>query len=131
MPNKITPANLHAKVLQWTLAMAIGLTVVAYAPAYGAGRNAVVNGIMLANAQILQLERLHGEYIPDRRYWLDVNTGIWGYEGGPAQGLLGRPNVHLNGGTGGSGVPEQLDPRRGFEDYTHDSCMRNPEINCL
>lgn len=131
MPHKISIAGVHAKLLQWTLAVVIGAIAAAYAPAYAVDRNVVVNGVSLSAAQILQLERLHGEYIPDGRYWLDVNTGIWGYEGGPAQGLLGRPNVELNGVTGGSGVPGQLDPGRGFEDYTHDFCMRNPEINCL
>jgi hypothetical protein len=27
--------------------------------------------------------------VPPGRYWLDVNTGAWGYEGGPQQGVVG------------------------------------------
>ena len=131
MAHKTNPSHLRTRLLPWTLAIAMGTTACADAFAYGLGRNVVVNGVTLTPVQILQLEKVHGEYIPDGRYWLDTSTGIWGYEGGPAQGILGNPNVELNGASGGSGVPGQLDPRRGFEDYTHDFCMRNPEINCL
>jgi hypothetical protein len=49
----------------------------------------VVNGQRLHSAQIRVLEQVSCGPIPSGRYWLDTRTGVWGYEGGPAQGRLG------------------------------------------
>lgn len=72
----------------------------------------VVNGVRLHPTQIRALEQLSCGPIPSGRYWLDVNTGIWGYERGPAQGRIGERcagggsgSQSANGGswTGGGG----------------------------
>ncbi len=41
----------------------------------------VVNGVRLNPAQIQYLDKLHCGLIPNGEYWLDVNTGVWGYTG--------------------------------------------------
>jgi hypothetical protein len=49
---------------------------------HGAQR-VVVNGVRLNNTQIHQLQQANCGYIPDGNYWLNFNTGIWGYAGDP------------------------------------------------
>jgi len=57
--------------------------------AHAFGRYVIVNGQMMGPAEIAYLTSCaDGEYIPDGRYWLDYNTGAWGYEGGYQQGVL-------------------------------------------
>ena len=52
-----------------------------------AERYVVVNNQRLAQNQISQLEVWHCGPIPNGRYWVNFNTGIWGYAGNPrAQG---------------------------------------------
>ena len=51
-------------------------------------RFVVVNGARLNPAEIQYLDRISCSYIANGRYWLNPNTGIWGYEGGPAQGHI-------------------------------------------
>lgn len=53
-----------------------------------AARVVVVNGSQLNAAEIQYLERISCSRIPDGRYWLDMRTGIWGYERGGAQGHI-------------------------------------------
>jgi hypothetical protein len=48
-----------------------------------AERYVVVNGQRLNDAQIEMLEGIQNGPIPNGAYWLDVNTGIWGYAGDP------------------------------------------------
>jgi hypothetical protein len=48
-----------------------------------------VNGVCMSPRQISALEQHACATIPSGSYWLDLNTGRWGYEGGPAQGRLG------------------------------------------
>jgi hypothetical protein len=48
-----------------------------------------VNGVCMGPNQISALEQHACAPIPSGSYWLDLNTGLWGYEGGPAQGQLG------------------------------------------
>ncbi|QLE57061.1 hypothetical protein [Nostoc sp. TCL26-01] len=53
----------------------------------------VINGELFQGQKLYNLERLLGYSIPSGRYWLDVNTGDWGYEGNPrVQGNILRPN---------------------------------------
>lgn len=44
-------------------------------------RYVVVNGQRLHPLQVAQIEALYCSPIADGRYWYDVNTGAWGYEG--------------------------------------------------
>jgi len=57
-------------------------------PAY-AERYVVVNGQRLSISEIQYLERLHCGPIPNGRYWVNLQNGLWGYEGHP------RPQAHI------------------------------------
>ena len=46
-------------------------------------RRIVVNGERLNNGQIQSLEQIHCGPIRNGNYWLDMNTGIWGFAGYP------------------------------------------------
>ncbi len=50
----------------------------------------VVNGFRLNPAQIQYLDSVACGLIPDGRYWLNLNTGIWGYAGNS------RPMGHIS-----------------------------------
>lgn len=61
-------------------------------------RNVIVNGHRLTPAQIGQLQYFHCAFIPDGSYWLNMQSGAWGYAGNPwRQGWLGDP---CRGGSG-------------------------------
>ena len=54
-----------------------------------AERYIIVNGQRLSIPEIQYLERIHCGPIPNGRYWLNIRTRIWGYEGNPrAQGHI-------------------------------------------
>lgn len=74
------------KMQSWLVASLLGCTVCFSGSA--AARSVVVNGQRLDTAEIQYLEQLSCSRIPDGRYWLDIQTGIWGYQGGGAQGHI-------------------------------------------
>lgn len=48
-----------------------------------------LNGAILTDYQAYQLDNLAGTHVPNGAYWLDFETGLWGYEGNPTpQGRL-------------------------------------------
>jgi hypothetical protein len=57
-------------------------------PAY-AERYVVVNGQRLSIPEIQYVEQLHCGPIPNGRYWIKLQTGMWGYAGNP------RPQGHI------------------------------------
>ena len=46
-------------------------------------RFVVVNGLLLPPGHISMLDQWHCGPVPDGYYWLDFNTGIWGFAGDP------------------------------------------------
>jgi hypothetical protein len=53
-------------------------------------RMIVVNGQRLSDAQIASLEQRACTHIPNGQYWLDFQTGAWGYANNPrVQGVFG------------------------------------------
>ncbi len=44
-------------------------------------RHIHINGNHLSDAQILELDQALGYEVPNGFFWLDANTGGWGYEG--------------------------------------------------
>lgn len=59
-------------------------------PAWAQTRAVIVNGQRVSDAQVAHLERRACAPIPDGRYWLDLQTGKWGYPGDRrVQGVLG------------------------------------------
>ena len=92
----------NLKALIAGLVLSIGITSSAYG--YQSTTSVWVNGARLTPEQLREAERLYGGPIANGRYWLDTKTGIWGYEGGPAQGRLGegaQGSAYIRRGPGG------------------------------
>jgi len=54
-------------------------------------RMVVVNGQRLNDAQVATLEQRACTRIPNGAYWLDLQTGAWGYANNPrVQGVFGQ-----------------------------------------
>lgn len=83
------------------LSLFIAIIVVLSAGAASAQRYVVVNGIRLDEPQIQALEQLACGPIADGNYWLDTQSGIWGYAGNP------YPMGHISANCG-----NQQQPRR-------------------
>jgi hypothetical protein len=65
--------------------------VLCAASASAAQRHVVVNGQRMAPQQLAWLDAAQCTTIPNGYYWLDLQTGAWGYAGNPArQGWLGE-----------------------------------------
>ncbi len=70
---------------------AFGLIWIAAGMAHAAydAPNVWINGVRVDWDTLQMIEGLNCTSIPDGRYWLNPNTGVWGYADGPAQGRLG------------------------------------------
>jgi hypothetical protein len=64
------------------------------APAFAA--DVLVNGVRLEDSTRQALERGHGVPIKPGRYWYDTVSGVWGVEGGPAEGQI-HPGLRFGG----------------------------------
>lgn len=74
---------------------------------WNAAAQVVINGYLVQGNELAQLEYLVGGAIPPGRYWLDVNTGDWGYEGNPY--VQGNVFYSQTSGYGDSGSSGQVD----------------------
>jgi hypothetical protein len=74
--------------------IALAITAVVCAYPVQAGQNArhiYMNGERLDALGVAIIDQLNcGERVPNGLYWINVNTGAWGYEGGPMQGTVGN-----------------------------------------
>jgi len=61
----------------------IGLILVICSTSIYAEQIIIVNGHRLSFEQIQRLEQIHCGPIENGDYWLDVNSGLWGYAGTP------------------------------------------------
>lgn len=80
------------------LLLTMGLT----GPVHAQGRWVVVNGALQSSRDLAVLDRYACRNVPNGYYWLNYNTGIWGYAGDP------RPVGHISaacGSASGSGRP--------------------------
>ncbi|MPZ41840.1 MAG: hypothetical protein GEV05_00265 [Betaproteobacteria bacterium] len=60
-------------------------------PASAQSRWVIVNGERMSDAQVAYLERRACTQIPNGQYWLDTQTGAWGYARNPqVQGRFGE-----------------------------------------
>ena len=93
------------RIAAWMVICALGL-------ACGGARADVavlINGVALDAQTRSALEQAYGVKIPPARYWYDPMSGVWGTEGGPAQGQihaglrLGGP-LSANASNGNTGV---------------------------
>jgi hypothetical protein len=55
-----------------------------------------VNGVRLEDSTRQALERSYGVPIKPGKYWYDAVSGVWGHEGGPAEGQI-HPGLRLGG----------------------------------
>ncbi len=99
-------------------AIAVALTLLtAGAPAEAQQRYVVINGVLMTPQDLYVLDQLAGGFVPNGNYWLNPNTGVWGYAGNPIpQGQLGAGG---GGGGGGSNYSGDLD-RGPFGTYMSD-----------
>ena len=60
--------------------------------AYAQSRMIIVNGQRMSDAQVASLEQRACTRIPNGAYWLDLQTGAWGYANNPRvqQGVFGE-----------------------------------------
>lgn len=74
------------------LVTAVALLTLACASQAGQyNRQIYINGERLDALGIAAVDRLScGNTVPNGRYWLNLKTGAWGYEGGPMEGLIGN-----------------------------------------
>jgi hypothetical protein len=56
----------------------------------------IVNGVRLEDSTRQALERSYGVPIKPGKYWYDAVSGVWGLEGGPAEGQI-HPGLRLGG----------------------------------
>src|SRR5262249_50298005 len=71
-------------------------------PAQAQSHIVIVNGRLLTDAEVLTLARMNCTEIPDGSYWLNMQTGAWGYAGNPT--VQGRLGDGCRGGGPGGGV---------------------------
>lgn len=90
-------------------AAAIGFGLLLSAQAIAQSRWVYVNGQRMSDAQLADLARRNCADIPNGLYWLNNQTGAWGYAGNPqVQGMFGAScagggaaaNTNADGTTG-------------------------------
>lgn len=97
----MTPHPAMTVVVKVVVALA-GLGFAAAAAAQTSGRIVIVNGALMGEASLAKLDRAACTTIPDGSYWLNTQSGHWGYVGNPTvQGVIGERCV--TGGAGGAG----------------------------
>lgn len=68
-----------------------------------AGRYVVVNGQQMTLSQIEYMDQVNCIRVPNGAYWVDEQSGQWGYEGSGAMGYVGdhcsrrRPSLSERG----------------------------------
>jgi hypothetical protein len=95
---RLSPTRSTARVA----ALSLVLTVFAI-DANAQSRNVLVNGQRMTDQQVQFLTQRACTEIPDGAYWLNMQTGAWGYVGNPqVQGVLGDACRQQTNGSGGA-----------------------------
>ena len=85
-------------------AMALAALALVCTDTLAQSRRVVVNGQRLNDGEIAVFDRRQCAYIPNGSYWLNTQTGAWGYAGNPqVQGVLGDNCRRQTGGSGALG----------------------------
>ncbi|MCZ4305071.1 hypothetical protein O4G98_10010 [Zoogloeaceae bacterium G21618-S1] len=75
--------------MRWPAFVILASLLVAPLTADAQTRYVVVNGQRLDTAGMARLDRAACLRVPNGRYWIDMRSGVWGYEGGAPQGRVG------------------------------------------
>ena len=88
---------------------------------WGPERNVVINGELVTGQDLLLLDTLNEGFIPPGEYWINFDTGAWGYKNGPAQGIIGQ-----------QALPQAYDnstsDNRSYDEVRDDFCVSNPGV---
>ena len=97
------PLNNHAAAVRRAgVVLSLAVMSVFSSGATAQSRQVFVNGQYMSDAQVAALSRRACTYIPDGAYWLNTQTGAWGYVGSwQVQGTFG--DACRTGGGGGTG----------------------------
>ena len=104
-PKPPCAARTRGRCSTWLCAAALLSALCAEATAQS--RWVVVNGQRLSDAQIAALARMNCRDIPNGAYWLNTQTGAWGYAGNATvQGVFGEAcaGPQSAGGTNADGT---------------------------
>lgn len=72
-------------------ALVFTASMAACLPALAQTRAVIVNGQRASDSQVASLEQRACTRIPNGNYWLDPQSGAWGYAGDPrVRGVLGQ-----------------------------------------
>ena len=88
---------------------------------WGPERNVVINGELVTGQDLLLLDTLNEGFIPPGEYWINIDTGAWGYKNGPAQGIIGQqaqPQAYDN----------STSDNRSYDEVHDDFCVSNPGV---
>ena len=88
---------------------------------WGPERNVVINGEVVTGQDLLLLDTLNEGFIPPGEYWMNFDTGAWGYKNGLAQGIIGQqaqPQAYDN----------STSDNRSYDDVRDDFCVSNPGV---
>ena len=81
--------SLHRNLLYLLAALALAVAL-SFGGAQAQNRYVAVNGVVLNSAELYELDQRAGGYVPNGAYWLNLQTGVWGFAGNPRpQGQLG------------------------------------------
>lgn len=93
----------QARAAGFLLPLALALAVFS-ADAAAQSRHVLVNGQRMSDGHVAALAQRQCAHIPDGSYWLNLQTGAWGYAGdAQVQGVLGDACRQQTGASGGSG----------------------------
>lgn len=84
-------------------------------------RNVIVNGELVTGQDLMFLDTLNEGFIPPDEYWINFDTGAWGYKNGPTQGIIGQqtqPKTYDNSSS----------DNRSYDDVRDDFCVSNPGV---
>lgn len=89
--------SFKARLTGLCAALLVAMTVAFAVPSQAQQRFVVINGELLSPQQLYVLDQLVGGHVPNGSYWVDTNSGIWGYAGDPTP----RGRIGAGGGSGG------------------------------
>lgn len=88
---------------------------------WGPERNVFVNDELVTGQDLMLLDTLNEGFIPPGEYWINFDTGAWGYKNGPAQGFIGQqtqPQTYDNSSS----------YNRSYDDVRDDFCVSNTGV---